>query len=70
MNAPKNEKHYICLTNEAKHRLSLEKGNMAFKVDSQDEAIELAKEFGGEGAHTFINGILHKASKDLRPLEH
>lgn len=35
-----------------------------------NEAIELAKEFGGEGAHTFINGILHKASKDLRPLEH
>jgi N utilization substance protein B len=35
-----------------------------------NEAIELAKQYGGEGAHTFINGTLHKASKKLRPLEH
>ncbi|MCF6288218.1 MAG: N utilization substance protein B, partial [Proteobacteria bacterium] len=35
-----------------------------------NEAIELAKIFGGEGAHAFINGTLHKASKELRPLEH
>ena len=35
-----------------------------------NEAIELAKQYGGEGAHTFINGTLHKASKSLRPLEH
>ena len=31
-----------------------------------NEAIELAKQYGGEGAHTFINGTLHKASKKLR----
>lgn len=35
-----------------------------------NEAIELAKQFGGDGSHTFINGTLHKASKQLRPLEH
>jgi len=35
-----------------------------------NEAIELAKQYGGDGAHTFINGTLHKASKQLRPLEH
>ena len=35
-----------------------------------NEAIELAKQFGGDGAHTFINGTLHKASKKFRPLEH
>ncbi len=35
-----------------------------------NEAIELAKQYGGDGAHTFINGTLHKASKKLRPLEH
>jgi len=35
-----------------------------------NEAIELAKQYGGDGAHTFINGTLHKASKKFRPLEH
>ena len=35
-----------------------------------NEAIELAKQYGGDGAHTFINGTLHKASKQFRPLEH
>lgn len=35
-----------------------------------NEAIELAKQYGGDGAHTFINGTLHKASVKLRPLEH
>jgi N utilization substance protein B len=35
-----------------------------------NEAIELAKQYGGDGAHTFINGTLHKASKNIRPLEH
>ena len=35
-----------------------------------NEAIELAKQYGGDGAHTFINGTLHKASKKLRPMEH
>lgn len=31
-----------------------------------NEAIELAKEYGGEGAHTFINGVLDKTARDLR----
>ena len=35
-----------------------------------NEAIELAKQYGGDGAHTFINGTLHNASKKFRPLEH
>jgi len=35
-----------------------------------NEAIELAKQYGGDGAHTFINGTLHAASIKLRPLEH
>ncbi len=35
-----------------------------------NEAIELAKQYGGDGAHTFVNGTLHKASKQLRKLEH
>ena len=35
-----------------------------------NEAIELAKQYGGDGAHTFINGTLHKASVKMRPLEH
>ncbi len=32
-----------------------------------NEAIELAKEYGGEGAHSFINGVLDKTATDLRP---
>lgn len=35
-----------------------------------NEAIELAKQYGGEGSHTFVNGTLHKVSKKMRPLEH
>ena len=35
-----------------------------------NEAIELAKQYGGDGAHTFINGTMHKSSKKFRPLEH
>jgi len=31
-----------------------------------NEAIELAKEYGGEGAHSFINGVLDKTAADLR----
>ncbi len=35
-----------------------------------NECVELAKRFGAEEGHKFINGILDKASKQLRPLEH
>jgi N utilization substance protein B len=31
-----------------------------------NEAIELAKEYGGEGSHSFINGVLDKTATDLR----
>jgi phage/plasmid primase-like uncharacterized protein len=48
-------KIYICLTDEAKRRLSLEKGDMAFKVDSSAEAIALAK----ESAIEFPNFVIY-----------
>lgn len=35
-----------------------------------NECVELAKRFGAEEGHKFINGILDKASKQLRELEH
>ena len=31
-----------------------------------DEAINLAKQFGAEQGHSFINGVLDKAAKQLR----
>jgi len=34
-----------------------------------NEAIELAKVFGAEQSHKYINGVLDKAAKVLRPLE-
>lgn len=34
-----------------------------------NEAVELAKTFGAEAGHKFINGILDKAAADLRALE-
>lgn len=34
-----------------------------------DEAIELAKEFGGAEAHKFVNGVLDKLIAELRPYE-
>lgn len=34
-----------------------------------NEAVELAKSFGGEAGHKFINGTLDKASKSLREVE-
>ena len=34
-----------------------------------NEAILLAKQFGGQDSHKFINGVLDKASKGLRPSE-
>jgi N utilization substance protein B len=34
-----------------------------------DEAVELAKSFGAEGGHKYINGILDKVAKNLRELE-
>ena len=34
-----------------------------------NESIELAKLFGAEESHKYINGILDKVAKDLRPVE-
>lgn len=34
-----------------------------------NEAIELAKVYGAEKSHKFVNGVLDKAAKTLRPLE-
>jgi N utilization substance protein B len=34
-----------------------------------NEAVELAKSFGGTDGHKYVNGVLDKASIDLRPLE-
>ena len=34
-----------------------------------NEAIELAKSFGGTDGHKYVNGVLDKAAADLRPVE-
>lgn len=34
-----------------------------------NEAVELAKSFGGTDGHKYVNGVLDKAAADLRPLE-
>jgi N utilization substance protein B len=34
-----------------------------------NEAVELAKSFGGTDGHKYVNGVLDKAAYDLRPAE-
>jgi N utilization substance protein B len=34
-----------------------------------NEAIEMAKVFGAEQGHKYVNGVLDKAAKTLRPME-
>jgi len=34
-----------------------------------NEAVELAKAFGGTDGHKYVNGVLDKVAGDLRPLE-
>jgi N utilization substance protein B len=34
-----------------------------------NEAVELAKSFGGTDGHKFVNGVLDKTAADLRPVE-
>lgn len=34
-----------------------------------NEALELAKVFGAEDGHKYVNGVLDKVAKQLRPLE-
>lgn len=35
-----------------------------------NEAVELAKSFGGEQGHKYVNGVLDKIGANLRPHEH
>ena len=34
-----------------------------------NEAVELAKSFGGTDGHKYVNGVLDKTAGDLRPAE-
>ena len=34
-----------------------------------NEAVELAKSFGGSDGHKYVNGVLDKAAAELRPVE-
>jgi N utilization substance protein B len=34
-----------------------------------NEAVNLAKKFGAEQAHKFVNGVLDQAARQLRPYE-
>lgn len=48
---------------ELKHCL-----DVPYKV-AINEAVELAKGFGGTDGHKYVNGVLDKAAADLRPVE-
>lgn len=48
---------------ELKHCL-----DVPYKV-AINEAVELAKGFGGTDGHKYVNGVLDKAASDLRPAE-
>ena len=32
-----------------------------------NEAVELAKTFGGENGHRYVNGVLDRLARDVRP---
>jgi len=34
-----------------------------------NEAVNLSKKFCAQNSHTFVNGVLDKVAKDIRPLE-
>ena len=42
--------------------------NVPYKV-CINEAVELAKLYGGTDGHKFVNGVLDKTAADLRPVE-
>ena len=48
---------------ELKHCISI-----PYKV-AINEAVELAKSFGGTDGHKYVNGVLDKAAAELRPIE-
>jgi transcription antitermination protein NusB len=35
-----------------------------------NEAVQLAKKFGAEQGHTFVNGVLDRLARELRPVEY
>ena len=49
--------------NELKHCI-----DVPYKV-AINEAVELAKSFGGTDGHKYVNGVLDKAAAELRPVE-
>jgi N utilization substance protein B len=50
-------------TYELKHCI-----DVPYKV-AINEAVELAKSFGGTDGHKYVNGVLDKAAAELRPVE-
>ncbi|MEO7338452.1 MAG: transcription antitermination factor NusB [Caldimonas sp.] len=50
-------------TYELKHCIEI-----PYKV-AINEAVELAKSFGGTDGHKYVNGVLDKTAADLRPVE-
>ena len=42
---------------------------VVIKYRTVDEAIEIAKRFGSEHGHTYVNGVLDRASADWRAVE-
>jgi N utilization substance protein B len=54
--------------------LRLATGELLYRIDipyrvSINEAVQLAKKFGAEQGHTFVNGVLDKAAHKLRSAE-
>ena len=54
--------------------LRLASYELLFRIDVPyrvviNESVELAKTFGAEAGHKFINGILDKVALDVRPME-
>lgn len=43
------------------------RSDVPYKVVGINEAIELAKSFGAEDSHKFVNGVLDKAAPVIRP---
>lgn len=57
----------LCILRMAVFELT-ERLDVPYKVVI-NEAIELAKKFGVTGGHKYVNGVLDKAAKKLRPHE-
>jgi N utilization substance protein B len=54
----------VCILRLAVHELKFPYEDVPYKV-AIDEAVELAKQFGGENAAKFINGVLGSVYKSL-----